>query len=72
MGFLNYYRRYIENFSRIAKPIYNLHEKVKSTPIGKQLGGNNPVSWTSTHQSALVKCLLSAPVMQWRIQGKSK
>ena len=24
MGFLNYYRRYVKNFSRIAKPIYDL------------------------------------------------
>ena len=72
MGFLNYYRRYIENFSRIAKPIYNLVKtpetdgKGKSTSTAKQLGGNNPVSWTSTHQSALeklIKCLVSAPVM---------
>ena len=74
MGFLNYYRRYIENFSGIAKPIYNLVKipetdgKGKSTSTGKQLGGNNPVSWTSTHQSALetlVKCLVSAPVMAY-------
>ena len=74
MGFLNYYRRYIENFSRIAKPIYNLVKipetdgKGKSTSTGKQLGGNNPVSWTSTHQSALetlIKCLASAPVMAY-------
>ena len=74
MGFLNYYRRYIENFSRIAKPIYNLVKitetdgKRKSTSTGKQLGGNNPVSWTSTHQSALeklIKCLVSAPIMAY-------
>ena len=42
--------------------------KVKSTPVDKQLGGNNPVSWTSTHQSALeklIKCLVSAPVMAY-------
>ena len=74
MGFLNYYRRYIENFSRIAKPIYNLVKipetdgKGKSTSTSKQLGGNNPVSWTSTHQSALetlIKCLASAPVMAY-------
>ena len=42
--------------------------KVKSTSTGKQLGGNNPVSWKSTHQSALeklIKCLVSAPVMAY-------
>ena len=57
MGFLNYYLRYIENFG-----------KLKSTRIGTQLGGNHPVSWTSTHQSALeklIKCLVRAPVMAY-------
>ena len=34
MGFLNYYRRYIENFSRIAKPIYDL-VKTQETDKGK-------------------------------------
>ena len=73
MGFLNYYRRYIENFSRIAKPIYDLvktqetDKKGKSIRTGKQ-GGNQLVSWTSTHQSVLeklIKCLVSAPVMAY-------
>ena len=31
MGFLNYYRRYVKNFSRIAKPIYDL-VKMASQP----------------------------------------
>ena len=65
------FRRYIENFSKIAKPSYNLVKipetdgKVKSTPIGKQLGGNNPVSLTSAQESSLkklIKCLVSTPV----------
>ena len=71
MGFLNYDQRYIENFSRIAKPIYDLvktqktDKKGKSIRTGKQ-GGNQLVLWTSTHQSVLeklIKCLESAPVM---------
>ena len=66
MGFLNYYRRYIKNFSKIAKPIYDLikitdhpsEESMKEKPMqGKrnpsQLPPRYPVVWTSSHQSAL-------------------
>ena len=34
MGFLNYYRRYIGNFSRIAQPIYDLVKVTDSNSTG--------------------------------------
>ena len=81
MGFLNYYHRYIKNFSKIAKPIYDI-VKITDHPSeesmreksrqGKrnasQLPPRHPVVWTSSHQSALDKlidCMTSAPVMAY-------
>ena len=80
MGFLNYHRRYIKDFSRIAKPIYDLVKspdlpgadtRTKSKKDGSgtgQLSANHPVKWTTTHQSALQKLvasLTSLPVMAY-------
>ena len=68
MGLLGYYRRYIENFSRVAKPIYDLLKYDSKCPPGKkqqpkekcrpkkkthQVPSSTPVSWSDEHQSAL-------------------
>lgn len=76
-GFLGYYRSYIQDFSRIAKPIYEL---LQTTPGRGQIPtrGNNtkhpqlppqePVDWTTEHQEALEKLvtlLTNPPVLAY-------
>ena len=68
LGLLGYYRRYIENFSRIAKPIYDLlktnvsaqNPKVQSSktktkkPLKKfQVPSKTAVIWEEQHKKAL-------------------
>ena len=79
MGFLNYYRSYVKNFSRIAKPVYDLG-RMASQPTQEaqqdrtkkgcstycQLPSRHLVGWTDIHQSALetlIDLITSAPVM---------
>ena len=81
MGFLNYYRRYVKNFSRIANPIYDL-VKMASQPSQEaqqdrtkkgcstngQLPSKYPMDWTDIHQSVLetlIDLIKSAPVMAY-------
>ena len=49
MGFLNYYHRYIGNFSRIAKPIYELVKGTGSSSTGATTAGKH----TSNDQTNL-------------------
>ena len=81
MGFLNYYRRYVKNFSRIAKPIYDLVKMASQPPeegqqdrtkkgcsTYGQLPVRHPVDWTDIHQSALealIDLITSAPVIAY-------
>lgn len=68
LGFLSYYRAYIPNFSKVAKPLYQLltlppdrvsppvartKGKVVSTKQRGRPPPKTPISWTQSHQDAL-------------------
>lgn len=77
MGFLSYYRPYISDFSRIAKPLYELLAKPKSEQKSNQkkksagrrsaqLPPSKQVQWTEIHQVILNKIinqLIHPPIM---------
>uniref|UniRef100_A0AAQ6IVH8 Gypsy retrotransposon integrase-like protein 1 n=1 Tax=Anabas testudineus TaxID=64144 RepID=A0AAQ6IVH8_ANATE len=76
-GFLGYYRSYIQDFSRIAKPIYELLQtkpgRAQSGTPGKrnkcpQLPSKEPIDWSIEHQGALeqlVTLLTNPPVLAY-------
>ncbi|KAI2652210.1 Retrovirus-related Pol polyprotein [Labeo rohita] len=68
LGFISYYRAYIPDFSRLAKPLYQLlcspsevaspvQKSVRGKGIsGRRKGGlpsNIPIQWTQSHQETL-------------------
>ncbi|KAL0152983.1 hypothetical protein M9458_051712 [Cirrhinus mrigala] len=79
LGFLSYYRSYIENFSRKASPLYMLltetttpkeraplKQKGKGKSRQGQLASSRPVTWRDEHQkvlSELIDCLSHPPVL---------
>ncbi|RXN20007.1 Retrovirus-related Pol poly from transposon [Labeo rohita] len=75
MGFLGYYRSYIQDFSRIAKPIYELLQgkREAATPVsgkskGPQMTSRTPVDWMQIHQKVLeqlITLLVSPPVLAY-------
>ena len=81
MGLLGYYRRYIADFSRIAKPIYDLFKDNQSESVSvlqkpkqakklkpKQAPSNEPVEWTKVHKetlNTLINALITPPVMAY-------
>lgn len=81
LGFLSYYRTYIQDFSRIARPLYELLvakntscSSMTSQPKGTtkvkrmQMPSKTPIHWTEEHQRALnqlINTLSSPPVLAY-------
>lgn len=67
-GFLGYYRSHIQDFSRIAKPIYELLQTKPGKAQIPQLPSQESVDWTPEHQEALeqlVTLLINPPVLAY-------
>ncbi|KAL6491090.1 hypothetical protein MHYP_G00014350 [Metynnis hypsauchen] len=79
LGFLSYYRSFIQDFSRLARPLFELIQgsresgKASTSKSAKgktnsQLPSRTPVQWTAEHTEvveAIVKRLTSPPVLAY-------
>lgn len=79
VGFLSYYRSYIQDFARLAKPIYGLlqaNTAENQSPIGRerkgrkssQLPSRHPIVWGDKHQQSLdrlIDMLTNPPVLAY-------
>ena len=71
IGFAGFYRRFIRNFSKIAKPIHELLRgdipcKKRSAGYSKKF--SSPIQWKEIHQSAfdkLIQLLCEAPILSF-------
>lgn len=67
LGLLGYHRQYIQDFSVLAKPLYELLTSKQSNTKGN-LPSSTPVIWTQKHSHALdrlIDYLVSAPVLAY-------
>jgi hypothetical protein len=71
LGLLGYYSRYIKDFVRIAKPLFDLLQAPPDAKSNSSNGKNSvpssqPIQWQSQHQNALselLDCLISPPIL---------
>ena len=66
LGFVGYYRRFIKNFSQIAKPLHSLTKGSMHKVKGKLKRKPVTFKWQAEHQQAfqrLIDCCTSSPVL---------
>ena len=61
LGLCNYYRKFIENFSSIARPLYKLLTGIDNKNM-KSRGGRNTINWMDEHEECF-KTLKNACAM---------
>ena len=70
LGFVGYYRKFIQGFSSIAKPLNSLYEGFENT---KRASKKQTIIWGSEQQEAfdaLKRSCVSVPVLSYPIIGK--
>ncbi len=77
LGFLSYYRTFIQDFSRVTKPLYELLQakpetvkgpQCRSKVKGPQVPSRTPVEWTKNNQQTLerlIEMLVNPPVLAY-------
>ena len=72
LGLLGYYRRYIRDFSRVAKPLFDLLQRSNEPNSNKskipQVPSSQTVSWTNEHSvvlNQLLERLTTAPILAY-------
>ena len=81
LGLLGYYRRYIKDYAKIARPLFHLLEVKQNEGADKsiktksgQLPSSTLISWKKIHQETLetlIYAITSAPVLAYRDFEKS-
>ena len=69
LGLLGYYRRFIPDFARQAKPLFSLlHANESKAKKSRQVLSKQHITWTEEHDAALKKLfhfLISAPILAY-------
>ena len=69
LGLLGYYRRYIPDFSRLARPLFNLLQSNEpKAKKARQVPSKQHITWSEEHNTALEKLLdflISAPILAY-------
>lgn len=66
LGFVGFYRRFIKEFSKVARPLHNIVQQSGASGLKKRRVRNLPFTWGPEQQAALdelVRLVTTAPIL---------